>query len=779
MADKRIKGITVEIGGDTTKLQDALKDVNKALKTTQDDLRDVNKLLKMDPGNADLLAQKQKYLTEAIDETSQKLATEKEALEQLKSAPDTEKTRAQQEALTREIAATTQQLDALKKEYSDFGNVAGQQIQVAGASIKEAGEKIQDVGGAVSSVGGAITKGVTAPIVAVGAASVAAWKEVDEAMDTVTTKTGASGEALADMQDRAKSIAETVPTDFQTAAEAVGEVNTRFGLTGDELEALSTKFVKFSSLNGTDVSGAVDSVSAALSAFGQDASDAGNLLDALNAAGQATGVSVDTLAQDLTKNAAQFTAMGLSAEQAAGMIGAADMAGLDASVMLSGLTKAQKNASDQGLTLQDSLSAFSAVMNSNASDTEKLQAAYDTFGSKAGAAIENAVANGSLSLDELSGNLGDFAGSVESTFDETVGPLDSMTTTMNALKTTGAELVDTAGPMITEALGIARDAVNSLRESWDGLSPDMQEAIVKGALLAAAVGPIVAGVGGLITGVGKLVSFGGTLISGIGTIVAALGPVGLIIAGIAAGAALIITNWDSIGPFFANLWSSITDSLESAKTALSEKWDSISAKASEAWSTIQTATGTAWDAIQTSVAEHGGGIQGVIGAAVDGYIGIWQTGFDKLDELTGGKMTSIKDTISGAIDKIKGFFNFDWHLPDIKLPHFSISGGFSLVPPSVPHFSVDWYRKAYDNAVLFTSPTVIPTASGLKGFGDGAGGELVIGQNALMNAIRGATAGTGGITVNVYPSQGMDERAIADYAIDRLTQQLAIQNGRI
>jgi phage-related minor tail protein len=106
---------------------------------------------------------------------------------------------------------------------------------------------MKEVGGKISDVGEGLTKGITVPVAAVGAASVAAWKEVDEALDAVTQKTGASGAALEDMQKRAKSIAETIPTDFQTAGDAVGEVNTRFGLTGDALEDLSKKFVEFAS----------------------------------------------------------------------------------------------------------------------------------------------------------------------------------------------------------------------------------------------------------------------------------------------------------------------------------------------------------------------------------------------------------------------------------------------------------------------------------------------------------------------------------------------------
>lgn len=174
------------------------------------------------------------------------------------------------------------------------------------------GRKIKGVGDKTTEIGKGLSTHVTAPIAAVGAASVAAWKEVDGAMDTVTTKTGASGEALADMQQRVKNLAESIPTDFQTAADAVGEVNTRFGLTGDALESLSGDFVKFAELNDTDVSSSIDSVQSAMAAWGIQAEDAGLVLDTMNKAGQDTGISVDKLSDMLKTNKTALDEAGLS-----------------------------------------------------------------------------------------------------------------------------------------------------------------------------------------------------------------------------------------------------------------------------------------------------------------------------------------------------------------------------------------------------------------------------------------------------------------------------------
>ena len=855
MAD-RIKGITIELDGDTTKLSNALKGVNKEIRDTQSNLKDVNKLLKMDPGNADLLAQKQKYLTDAIDATKRKLAEEKEALAQLKAGPQTEETQKQQEALTREIEATKQSLEGLEDEYKKFGSVASQQLQVAG-------DKMKEVGGKVSDVGEGLTKGITVPVAAAAGASVAAWKEVDEALDTVTEKTGASGAALEDMQKRAKSIAETIPTDFQTAGDAIGEVNTRFGLTGDALEELSTKFVEFATLNSTDVSTSVDNVSSVLNAFGQDSSDAGNLLDALNQVGQATGVSMDTLSQDLSKNAGQFQAMGLSAEQAAGFMGAVEMSGLDTSTMLTGLTKAQKVATKNGQSLSDALKDFSKTMNSNQSDTEKLQAAYDLFGSRAGGAIYNAVQSGKLSLDDLSSTLGDYAGSVENTFNETLDPLDQMTVVMNNLKDLGAEIVDASAPMITEAMTQIKDVVTGLKDAWDGLSPGMQEAIVKAALIAAAVGPVVVGVGKVVTAVGSVTSVVGKLAGFLSTtaipaITAVSVPILPIITIIAAVVAVIEivkhwgeisewfggvwstvcsgvqsigeglgdffsglwdgiqsvteTVWNGISGFFTGLWEGISTTATTVFTGISDflgnTWTTISGAASSAWSgitttlsgawngikstastafenvkttistawdTVKTKTGTTWDAIQSSVESHGGGIKGIIGTAVDAYKSIWEAGFSKINDLTGGKLgdalsaargklgdikgafssmiENAKGIVSGGLDRIKGFFaGCHLQLPHIKLPHFSISGSLSLNPPSVPHLSVDWYKKAMDDAYILNSPTIFGAAGGRLLGGGEAGQEAVVGTDKLAEIVQGALVGAGGgdIVIPVY-----------------------------
>lgn len=301
-----------------------------------------------------------------------------------------------------------------------------------------------------------ITAGVLAAATAVGTAIMNAFKEVDAGLDIIQQKTGASGADMENMRDSMENLATSIPTSFEEAGSAIGEVNTRFKLTGQDLEDLSGKFIKFAQLNNTDVSTSVDNVSKVVNAFGMDAEDAGSLLDALNQVGQDTGVDMNTLATTLSQNAAQLQGMGLSAYDAAGFLGACDVAGLEMSTTMMGLKTAMKNASQDGKTLDEFLGEFTGTMNSNASESEKLSAAYEAFGTRAGGAIYNAVQNGKIDLEEMTGYLGDFEGSVDNTFEAVLDPTDEFTEAMNRVKIAGADIAESMMPMVAGALeGIA------------------------------------------------------------------------------------------------------------------------------------------------------------------------------------------------------------------------------------------------------------------------------------------------------------------------------------
>ena len=696
MARKNIQGITIEIGGDTTKLQDALRGVENKLKDTQAALKDVNKLLKLDPGNTELLTQKQKLLTESIQGTEEKLKVLKDASEQAAAAMASgdEKAAREYDTLQREIIETEQNLKSMKKEMKDFGSVAAQQL-------KAAGEKVKDFGDKVTKAGENMTKYVTGPIVAVGAASVAAFNEVDESMDILVKKTGATGAALEDMEDRVKNLATSIPTDFRTAGEAIGEVNTRFNLTGDALEDLSAKFIKFAELNETDVTSSIDTVQSAMAAFGLDASYAGNVLDILNKAAQDTGVDVNKLSGDLAANAAAFQEMGFRIAGAAGFLANLDKQGLDTSTVLTGLKKALQNATKNGQSMDTALKSLTSKIKNAKSETKAMQIATELFGSKAAPAMVKAIRDGRLSFDELSNAVKQTSGSVENTFEETLDPIDEFKTALNELKIVGMELVEAAAPMIKQLADMLKDVFTRLREWWEGLSPLTQETIIKAAAIAAAIGPVLAVVGKLIG-----------LISGL------MNPIGLVIAAVGALAAGFVYLWnksDGFREFWKNLWPNIKETAVKAGEAISDflsnTWENITGTAERLWNGLRDGLSTIWDGIKQKASD------------------IW---------------AGITDTIHNAIEKIKSFFKFEWELPKIKLPHFSIQGDFSIVPPRVPTISVDWYKKAMQDGMILNSPTIFGAANGRLLGGGEAGSEAVVGVDSLRQMIQSAVAGTNG-----------------------------------
>ena len=808
MADK-IRGITIELNGDSTGLMKAIKGTNAELKKTQSSLKDVSKLLKFDPGNTALLTQKQDYLKKAVDETSKKLEQEKKVLEELKSAGDTSDTTEQQRALERQIAETEQRLESLKNEAKEFGSVASQQFKVAGEKLKEVGKNVQDVGTN-------LTKYVTAPLAAVGAASIAAFNEVDAGLDTIIQKTGASGETLDSMQKSMETIATTIPTGFDQAGAAVGEVNTRFGLMGDELTDLSSKFIQFAELNGTDVSGSIDKVQSSMAAFGMDASQAGNVLDILNKAGQDTGISMDELASALTSNSTTLKEAGFTFEQSAGFIANLNKNGIESGTVMTGLKKALQNATKEGKPLSQALAELQEELKNASSDTEAMQKATELFGAKAGPQMVKALKEGRISLDASANSIENWGNSVEDTFNATLDAPDKLKVTFNELKLVGADLGGTLLEMVVPALQKLSEIVHAAREAWNGLDDSQKKIIITVAGVAAAIGPVVTVVGGVIKVLSVLVGGIGTVIgvlSGIapavGAAVVAFGPFIAAGAAIVAAGIAIYKNWDTIKAKAAELNDAIKEKFEEIKTTVHDKWEEVKQKTSEAWDAIKQKTSEAGKVMLTDVNKslsdiqaayeaHGGGISGAAAAIMTAVEGAFTTGYDVLNTLTEGKFgeivntfnektgglltkakevwDGIKEVVQTGIDKLKDMMNFEWELPKIKLPHFKISGEFSLSPPSVPTFGVEWYAKAMKNGMILNDPTIFGMMNGrLLGAGE-AGSETVVGTQSLMNMIRsavGETVNYGDVNITVYGAPGQDVEELADIISDRINAQVA------
>lgn len=756
---QKIRGVTVEIGGDTSGLQKSLKDVNSAISSTARQLRDVNNLLKLDPGNTELLKQKQTLLASEIDAVKKKIEEEKAALAQMNEESGTDAATEGQMALQRDIIASEQKLKDLEKEARECSSVLGEQFKVAGEQIGAAGDKIGSVGQALMPV--------TAAISAAGAASVVAWNEVDSGLDTIIKKTGASGDALEEMQGIMENIATSIPTDFDTAANAVGEVNTRFGLTGDALESLSTQFIQFAELNGTDVSSSIDTVQAAMAAFGVSAEEAGVFLDTLNKAGQDTGINVDTLAQSMTTNAATLKEFGYSASDSAMFIANLNKQGLDTSAVMAGMKKAFTNSINEGKSLDEAMADLNKSMAEADSSTEAYEAAIDLFGSKTGPALVQAINEGRLSFEDLNTSMSDFAGNVSDTFESTLDPLDEFDTTMNELKLVGAELVDAAAPLITDVLVKAKEVVGELRDYLTGLSDEEKEHIIQIAGIVAAVGPVLIILGKIITGVGALVTsigaimpvitaigafIGGTLIPAIGAIVVALGPVLLIIAAVVAaviGVIAIIKNWGAISEWLAEKWSE-------AKEKIAEIWESMKETASAAFEKVKEAVVTVFTNLFNAAP---GWAQNLI----TGYIniikaeialvkriftdlkekGIKQTfidlindakkwGIDMIQQFIDGirsMISKVGDAVRGVADKIKSFLGFS--LPE--------TGPLSKANTWMPDM-MQLLAQTIENSIGLLDPALNDTAQRIAELSNI---NLATNNSDIINYLAGALPGLG------------------------------------
>lgn len=213
------------------------------------------------------------------------------------------------------------------------------------------------------------------------------------------------------------------------------------------------------------------------------------------------------------------------------------------------------------------------------------------------------------------------------------------------------------------------------------------------------------------------------------------------------------TIWNNIKIAISTVIDVIKNMIQLGVNVISGNWKG-------AWNNVKNIFTSVWNGIKSFISNVLNGIKstftnilGVISNAVS-------TKFEAIRSKIKEKIDAAKEAVSSAINKIKSFFNFSWSLPRLKMPHISISGSFSLVPPSAPKFGISWYKKAYDNIVEFANPTVIPTLSGLKGFGDGAGSELVMSKNAFFDAIESARGDTQ-IVFNIYPQNGQSEEEIA------------------
>lgn len=579
MANKNLKGLTLQIGGDTTKLSESIKKPEKDISDLQSKLKSVNQMLKFDPSNTELLAQKQRLLKEQISATEDKLKLLKETQKQFVAEGGNVDSK-QYIALEQEIQKTENTLKRLNSETSN-----------ASASMQAFGEKAKQVGDKFTSVGKEVSK-ASAVAVAAGAASYKAWSEVDDALDSVAAGTGATGKQLESLQQTAKNVYTTMPVDIKATGQAVADINTRLGLQGDALEDATRKFLKYSEVNNSDVSTSIETVSKAMNDANIPSSELSNVLDELTSASQASGLTVDTLAEALSQNGVQMRALGFNTQETIALLATMEKNGVNSSVVLAGMKKAMANYTDAGKDANVELgNLFKGIQDGTVSASD----AMDVFGTKVGASLYQYIQEGKLNYQDLLKVLQDSNGQLDASYEAMLDPMDQAKIAMNNLKQVGADLFDqiqvTLAPMIQ---GLA-EALKQFSQWFDSLDPNVKEFIVTLGLFVAALGPVLIFIGQVCTGVSQIIEIVGFLgeflapiFSAIGSGLSALWGIILanpVIAIVAAIIAVIVLLWtkcewfrDGVTTLINNIRDGFKNGWDKTKNIWTSSIDSIKNK---------------------------------------------------------------------------------------------------------------------------------------------------------------------------------------------------------
>lgn len=810
MANKKIKGITIKFGADTTALSKALKSAEDTSKSLGSELSSVNKLLKFDPKNTQLLAQKQELLSKQVENTKEKLEALKQAQEEVEKKFKSGDIGAEEyREFQREIAKTEQDLksyttqisrmeteqkslkestkqlqtlfEATGKSLDDFQDILGTRLTNAikngtansddltvalnkigkeafgaetdlskmkatlnkvddGASIDEVNNDLNEMkknsgeaGEALDGIGKGIVAGnmmQAAEIIADAGQKIKefsdnakeAFNEVDAGSDAIITATGATGKIAEGMDNVYKSIASSLPIDnLENIGKVIGEMNTQFGFTDEKLQHASEKMLKFSEITGSDVVASTQNAKQAISVFHMSSDDLDSVLDDVAKTAQDTGVSVDDLFQKAIEGAPQLQELGLSFSDSVKLLGAFEQAGVDGSAALSSLSKAAVNYAKDGKSLTDGLAETQDKILNATDQTEALNAAAEVFGTKGAVRMVDAIQRGVLNLNDLGGAASDSQGTVETTFSNTLDPIDEETVALNNVKLAMAEF----GSAISEAVAPILEAlvpiIQKVAKWFSGLSEASKTIIVVIGGIAIVISqllPILAVVAGGIAAAGGAMAF----LTGV------LLPVAGIIAGIIAVVAAVVAvikNWGDITDWLSEKWNAFKD-------WMSGLWDSISEKIQEVWNGIKDFFADIWEQIYDVIEGPLKFIEGTIGAVMYAIYAVIYTVWEVIKFALEKAWNWIKDTASSIFIPVANFFSGIWNgIKDTATGIWnSIKGTLGGIWDSIKEKAMD----AFSSVWKFIK-------DGFNNLKDTLGGIVKGIANAIVKPIGGAVNG--------------------------------------
>ena len=419
-----------------------------------------------------------------------------------KSVEETGKYSAESEKLYKKMLESETGQNKLKAALDETNEALKEQGDVSIDTAKKL-QKIEEAGEKVAGVGKKMTVGVTAPIMAVGAAGLAAFSEVDEAMDTIIQKTGATGDVADRLSTSFENVGSNTHLELQTVGEAIGEVNTQFGFMDKKLEDSTDYLLKYADINNTDVSQAAIYARQSIEAYELSYDDLNDVLDVTTKTSQDTGQSVDDLMKKAIDGAPQIKQLGLSFDEGVTLIGKFEQAGVDSSTMLSKMSKASVVYAKDNLSLQDGLKGtIDSILNAK-DETEALRIANEVFG-KGSDKMVDAIKRGTFTLDDLAKVAKESGGAVADTFAETEDPIDAANRAMNNAKFALADVGESVQISLLPFFEMAIDALKSFKGWWDSLDQGTKNWIITLAGIAAVIGPALVVIGTLMSSVTKI-----------------------------------------------------------------------------------------------------------------------------------------------------------------------------------------------------------------------------------------------------------------------------------
>lgn len=624
----RIQGITVEIGGDTTKLQNALKGVNGQIKSTQSQLKDVNKLLKLDPGNTELLAQKHKLLAEAVSETKEKLATLKTAAEQANTAlANGEISQEQYDALQREIVETEQDLKNLETQAN--------QSATAVQKIAATGEKLKTVGDNISSAGQKLLP-VTAGVTALGTASVTTAANFESSMSQVQATMGITKDAMSTVNgqsvntmDTLSKLAKKMGAETAFSASECAEALNYLALAGYDTQQMCDTLptvLNLAAAGDIALADASDMVTDAMSALGMGVDEAETMVDQMAKTASTTNTSVAQLGEGiLTIGATAKSIKGGTAElnTELGILANNGIKGAEGGTHLRNIILSLQNPTDKaaaqmealGLSVYDSegnmrsmndiLGDLNKSMDGMTS-AEKSNIISTIFNKTDLSSVNALLANTGETWDSLQKSITDSGGAAQQMADTQLDNLQGQITILkSALEGLAISFGELLMPAIKQIVGWVQKFVDWL----NGMNDGTKKVIMTVALLAAALGPVLIVIGKVISAVGTIMTVVPKIAGVINTVKGAFAalnttmlanPITLIIAAIVALVAAFIYLWnncDGFRQFWIDLW-------ENVKQTAVTVWNAIKEFFAQVWEAIKTIFSTVFEVIKTLVTTY-------------------------------------------------------------------------------------------------------------------------------------------------------------------------------